>query len=65
MTTWEEVAKKRPRWRDTIRTGVAVFEEHRTEDIEEKRRKRKERVNQPRINLPPGLDCPVGCTENL
>ena len=59
VTTWEEVAKDRPRWRDTIRTGVAVFEEHRREDIEEKRRRRKERVNQPRIDLPPGLDCPA------
>ena len=59
VNTWEEIAKERQRWRDTIRTGVVVFEENRREDIEEKRRRRKERGNQPRIDLPPGLDCPA------
>jgi len=55
---WERLAQDRVYWRRAIREGVERFEARRTAEIEEKRHKRLERQDQPRIQLPPGLTCP-------
>lgn len=55
---WENLAMNRTIWRKAIRDGVEKFEERRSEGIRLKRERKKERQEQPRTELPPGLCCP-------
>ena len=58
FNNWESDAKDRKLWRTTVREGTATFETNRCAELEEKRRRRKERELQPRPNLPSGITCP-------
>ena len=58
-STWEESAEDRPAWRSRINSGVAVFEEGRIKEKEERRQRRKATKNaatQP--GSAPHIPCP-------
>ena len=42
-SSWESTAKDRPVWRTTTALGVSRFEQSRIKDLQDKRRRRKER----------------------
>ena len=54
-SSWERTAQDRTAWRRAVRDGTSAFEENRIQAEETKRRRRKERLEQPRP--PPTLPC--------
>jgi len=56
--TWETKAKDKETWRETVTEGTAAFEESRCSELEDKRRRRKEKLHQHKPDLPHNNICP-------
>ena len=59
LTTWEDLARDRPRWRHAVRESVALFEKERRQKAEEKRQRRKEREVAPALSQQAPYICPA------
>ena len=59
LTTWEDLARDRPRWRHAVRESVALFEEERRQKAEEKRQRHKEREVAPALSQQAPYICPA------
>ena len=59
LTTWEDLACYRPRWRHAVWESVALFEKERRQKAEEKRQCRKEREVAPVLSQQASYICPA------
>ena len=59
LTTWEDLARDRPRWRHAVQESVALFEKERRQKAEEKRQRHKEHEVAPALSQHAPYICPA------